>query len=132
MATNVPSFAITPKGYQASLTTASGATDAGLTAPSNVVLLGASGASGTYWKRFKATGRGALIAGLLRLFIKTGANYVLLRELVIPVSAAPSATQTAYDSDWQTLDLNLPSGSDLYVSTTQTHNVNVIAEAADY
>lgn len=129
----VPNLATIPQTFGAALATASGAAELGLTAPTNIVQLAVAAAGGTYVRRWKVMGRnGALTAGQVRLFKKNGANYYLLREMIIPVSSAPSATQAAFDSDWETLDLNLESGDELHVTTTVTQNLVVVAEGADY
>lgn len=132
--TNVaPIFATTPQTWAASLTTATGAAETGLTAPSNVVQLMAAAVLGSYVRRVKIEGRGALAAaGIVRLFKKNGASYFLLKEFSIPVIAAPSATQLAYDSDWINLDINLKTGDELWVTYTQTQNVVMHGEGADY
>lgn len=126
-----PKFATTPKSWEASLTTASGATDGGLSAPSNVVSLIVAPSTGTYVKRVKIVGRGALTAGLVRFFKKVGSNYYLLREEAVPATSALSATNKAYDSGWIDVDWNLESADEIHVTTTQTHNCIVIAEGGE-
>lgn len=126
-----PKYATTPRGWEANLTTASGATEGGLTAPSNIVSLIVAPSTGSFVNRFKITGRGALTAGLVRFFKKVGSNYILWHEESVPTTSALSATNKAYDSGWITVDWKLESGDEIHVTTTQTHNLNVVAEGGE-
>ena len=129
-----PAFASTPKIGLASLTTATGATEFGTSAPTNIVTIVSAGASGSYLRRIKAKNRGTTspAANIIRVFLLSSSVYYPLVEFDVPTGSTPSATVKSQDSDWLTLDLSIPTGTTVVVAETVANSVSVTCEYADY
>lgn len=133
MATS-PIFAATPKMAHADLTTATGATEFGTTAPTQLSSLLTAGASGSYLRRIKAKNRGTSspAANIIRVFLAVGGSYKPIFEFDVPAGSTPSATVKSQDSDWHTLDMSIPAGHSVYVGETVANSVCVTCEYGDF
>ena len=129
-----PIFAATPKLGVASLTTATGATEFGTAAPTNIVTLLSAGASGSKLRRIKAKNRGTAspAANIVRVFLLISSVYYPLLEIDITAGSTPAAGVKSQDSDWVALDLDIPSGTTVVVAETVANAVSVVCEYADY
>lgn len=125
----------------AKVTTATGATSLGPSAPSNIVLLAKAGDTHTVGphggnlRRVKCVSQKttAATAKIIRLFLHDGTDYHLFHEIEIAAGAGtPSATQITKDSGWVDLDVNLPADADVYAASTVSENAVVIAEIGDF
>lgn len=133
MASN-PSYASTPKIAHADLTSATGATDFGTSAPSNASILLTAGSSGSYLRRIKVKNRGTSspAANIVRVFLVVSSSYKPILEIDVTAGSTPSATVKSQDTDWITLDVSIPSGHSVYVAQTVANSIAVTCEYADY
>lgn len=131
---SAPIYAATPKLAHADLTSATGATEFGTSAPTNLSSLLTAGVNGSYLRRIKAKNRGTSspTANIIRVFLVVGGSYKPIFEFDITAGATPSATVKSQDSDWHTLDLSIPSGHSVYVGETVANSVCVTCEYGDY
>ena len=129
-----PIFATTIKNGIASLSAACGATDFGTAAPTNVSTLLTAGASGSKLRRIKAKNRGTAspAANILRIYLLVSGSYHPLLEIDIPAGSTPAAGVKSQDSDWFTLDLDIPSGTSIAIAQTVANSIAVICEYFDY
>lgn len=129
-----PAFASTPKIGLASLTAATGATEFGTTAPTNIVTIVTAGSSGSYLRRIKAKNRGTSSPGanIIRVFLLSSSVYYPILEFDVASGSTPSASVKSQDSDWITLDLSIPTSTTVVVAETVANAVSVTCEYADY
>ena len=116
----------------ASLSTASGTGT--MTGTGSVLLLTAtSGYNGTVVKSIRIKALAATSAdGMIRLFIKSGSNYYLVKEIFVPYSNQ-TGTYKSFEYTYKIPQtLQLASGMSLYVSTNNSDSFVVVAEAMDW
>jgi hypothetical protein len=91
-----------------------------------------AGAAGTRIDDLDITAKGTTTAGMVRLFLKNGANYALWREYQVPANTV-SATNPAWTISLSNLGLILASGWSLAATTEKAEAFNVIVKrAGDY
>ncbi len=93
-----------------------------------------AGANGTRIHKITIKATTTTTAGMVRIYIYTGAVYYLYMEIPV-LAVTPSATVAAFEF---TLYLTgesavvLPTGYSLRASTEKAENFNIIAEGGDY
>jgi hypothetical protein len=129
-ANTAPIFTLTPQASCVGISTANTNRDG--TGTIGTVLT--AGAAGTRIHRITIKATVTTTAGMVRLFIYTGATYYLWME--VPVTAiTPSATVAAFSyvlSLFGESALVLPTGYSLRASTEKAENFNVVAEGGDF
>lgn len=129
-ANTVPIFTLTPVVGCAAIATANTARDGSGTI--GAVLT--AGANGTRISRISVKATVTTTAGVVRLWIYTGAAYFLWKEITV-TALTVSATVNAFEYSLELLGeraLVLPSGYSLRASTEKAENFNVIAEGGQY
>lgn len=129
MATD-PIFAATPQVAVGQVTTA----EASRTAPTNVVTVYTSGASGSRIESIEITATGTTTAGMIRIFLYDGSSYRLLIEQ--PVTAVtPSATVPTFYVPLIFGDLKpliLKNGWSIRCTTEKTETFNITIIGGDF
>lgn len=93
-----------------------------------------AGINGTRISRVSIKATVSTTAGVIRLFVYTGAVYFLWREITT-TALTVSATVNSFEYNLELLAeraLVLPSGYSLRASTEKAENYNIIAEGGDY
>lgn len=129
-ANTTPIFTLTPRVDSVAIATANANRDG--TGTVGTVLTAGSNGTRIYRVTIKATV--TTTAGMVRLFIYTGAAYYLWREVVVSAITVAAAV-AGFESSVELLAeraLILPSGYSLRASTHNAENFNVIAEGGDY
>ena len=129
-ANTTPIFTLTPKVGSVDISTANANRDG--TGTIGTVLT--AGAEGTRIHRIQIKALVTTTAGMIRLFIYTGAAYFLWREILVTAITA-SATVAAFETTVELLGeraLVLPTGYSLRASTENAEAFTVVAEGGDY
>ena len=120
-----PSYAPTPRFGGASISSA----DTSRTAPTGTSVL-AAGASGTRIELVHINATSTTTQGTVRLWIYTGSNYYLLKEIQVD-AVVPSATLPAWAIDVSLDGLTIPTGHSLRATTHNAEAFVVLAVGAD-
>ena len=127
-----PQFASTPRASSVAVSTANANRDGTGTVGTVII----AGSSGTRISRVVIKALGTTTAGMVRLFLHDGTNYILLCEVLVSAITA-SATVAAFESLMNELDngnvlpLTIPSGWSLRASTEKAESFRVTALGAD-
>lgn len=125
-----PIFTLTPRADSVAIATANTNRDG--TGTIGTVLT--AGASGTRISRITIKATVTTTAGTIRLYIYTGADYFLWREILVTAITA-SAIVAAFEYTLELLGeraLVLPNAYSLRASTEKAENFNIVAEGGDY
>jgi hypothetical protein len=129
-ANTFPIFTLIPNIGQATISTANANRDG--TGTIGTVLT--AGADGTRVTRISIKARVTTTAGMVRLFIYTGAAYHLWREILV-TAITPSATVASFE---YTIELTgdralvLPTGYSLRASTEKAEAIDVVIEGGNF
>lgn len=121
-----PQFTSSPRIERALVTTA----EAALDGSGNVVSVFTAGGSGSYIANIVIKAIVSTTAGMIRIFTNQSGAYRLLEEVSV-TAITKSATVKAFSS---TLNLNLPipSGTSIGVSTEKAESFVITVEGGDY
>ena len=121
-----PQFAAAPRIERALVTTA----EAALDGSGNVVSVFTAGSQGSYISNIVIKAIQNTTAGMIRIFTSQSGSYRLLEEVSV-TAITKSATVKAFSS---TLNLNLPipNGTSIGVSTEKTESFIITVEGGDY
>jgi hypothetical protein len=129
MAANVsPIFTLTPIAACVAISTANTTRDG----TGTIGTVWSAGADGGRLEYVRVQATGTTTAGVVRLFIHTGAAYFLWKELLVS-AVTPSTTVEAFSAEYvPTAPLALPTGYSLRASTHNAEAFNIVAHAGNF
>lgn len=126
----IPIFTLTPNIGQATISTA----NANLDGTGTIGTIFTAGANGTRVSRITIKARVTTTAGMIRIFIYTGAAYHLWREVLV-TAITKSASVASFEGALEFLGdraLVLPTGYSIRVSTEKAEAFDIVIEGGDY
>ena len=87
--------------------------------------------NGTRIDEINIVATGATTSGVVRIFIHNGANYFLLREVLVP-AITPSTTVAVFSSTLVFSNLVIPTGYSIRVTTNNAETFHVTAFGGDF
>ena len=121
-----PQFAAAPRIERALVTTA----EAALDGSGNVVSVFTAGSQGSYISNIVIKAIQNTTAGMIRIFTSQSGSYRLLEEVSV-TAITKSATVKAFSSTLN-LNLSIPSGTSIGVSTEKTESFVITVQGGNY
>lgn len=128
---STPQFAATPKVGIAAISTANTNRDG----TGTIDTVFSAGASGSRIDAVTIKATGTTTAGMVRLFVDSGATAYLFAELpvlaITPASTLPAFEATVSAANSPAFPLTLPTGYSLCASTHNAESFNILAQGGD-